>query len=109
MVKIMVFYKCIECGCIYIKKVEICDGCRESESEFENLDELEIEDVVNLIRDYEWRRDNTYSDFVDYMDVFDYIVEYIGDEACIMVDKAFKIAEDRNIAIKKEIVYFPDQ
>lgn len=100
-------WKCEECGSINKEKKDKCEGC--SESEFIEIDkeDLSIEDIVCLIRDYYYREDVS-NDVAEYWDVFEYIEEYIGEKVYSNFDKALKLAEERNIAIKKELIYFPE-
>lgn len=101
------YYKCMECGCIHTEKVKECEACREEL--IEEVEGLELEDIVNLIRDYQYRGDNDIvDDVIDYWDLFHYVESIIGEQVYGNFDKALKVAEDRNIAIKRELVYFPD-
>ena len=107
MSEVKVFYKCLQCGCIHIKKVAKCEGC--TEIDFEEKEKLEIDDIVNLIRDYAWRcKDNVSGDTVDYWYVFEYVQEIIGEEVYSNFDKALKVAKEKGIAEKHETIFFPD-
>ena len=103
------FYKCNECKSIYAEKVEECEGCREKD--FEVIDKITIEDIVNIIRDFPWRDSDNYSKFDDtaqYWDVFNYVNEMIGEQVYSDFDKALKLASEIRIAEKVELIYFPD-
>jgi len=102
------FYICTECGSVFKdKEPEECDGCREKN--FYEKEELEMDDIINLISAYQRRTNTSYSDSADYWEVHGYIKDYIGEDIYgDLLDNALKEAENRHIAVYREIVYFMD-
>ena len=98
----IMFYKCVECDSIFKTKPDICDSC--NSDVFEELEKLNIDNVVCLIRDYEHRED-TNNDVADYWDVWNYVEDYINEDVYSLFDEALKKAEEQNIAIKRELIF----